>query len=149
MVTIGGEKIEGEPLSISQVAKRSGISIQTVRFYEREGLIEPPPRSGSGYRLYPEKETMTRLQFIRRAKEFGFSLKEIKELLSLSVSPSTTCKDIKNRAKAKLTDLEDKVRTLQRMKKALAEVTAACSGKGSISTSSILEAMERRGKNSK
>ena len=134
-----------EPLTIGQVAKRSGIGIETVRFYEREGLIEDPPRSGSGYRLYPE-EAITRIQFTRRAKELGFSLKEIKELLSLSVSPGTTCKDIKNRAQAKLTDIEDKVRTLQRMKKVLAKVTAACSEEGPVSNCPILEAMEQGGK---
>ncbi|MDA0350222.1 MAG: MerR family DNA-binding protein [Verrucomicrobia bacterium] len=131
-----------EPLTMGQVANRSGIGIETVRFYERQGLIKDPPRSGSGYRMYPE-ETVTRIQFTRRAKDLGFSLKEIKDLLSLSVSPGATCQDIKHRAEAKLTDIEDKIRTLRRMKKALAKVTAACRGEGSVSDCPILEAMEQ------
>lgn len=131
-----------ETLTIGQVAKRSGIGIETVRFYERQGLIKDPPRSGSGYRMYPE-ETIARIQFTRRAKDLGFSLKEIKELLSLSVSPGTTCQDIKNRAEAKLTDIEIKIRTLQRMEKVLTKVTAACLGEGSVSDCPILEAMEK------
>lgn len=131
-----------EPLTIGTVAKRSGIGIETVRFYERQGLIKDPPRSGAGYRMYPE-ETVARIQFTRRAKDLGFSLREIKELLSLSVSPGTTCQDIKNRAQAKLTDIEEKIQTLQRMKNALKKVSAACHGEGSVSDCPILEALEK------
>ena len=109
--------------------------------YEREGLIEEPPRNGSGYRQYPE-QAITRIQFTQRAKELGFSLKEIKELLALSITPGTTCKDIRKRAESKITDIQGKIRTLQRMKKALAKLTAACSGQGSVSECPILEAME-------
>ena len=134
--------MERKPLTIGQVARRSGIGTETVRFYEREGLIEEPPRNGSGYRQYPE-QAIARIEFTQRAKELGFSLKEIKELLSLSIAPGTTCKDIKNRAQAKITDIEEKLRTLQCMKKALTKVTAACSGRGSVSECPILEAMEQ------
>lgn len=133
--------MKGDPLTIGQVAKQSGIGIETVRFYEREGLIQDPPRSASGYRLYPE-EAVARIQFTRRAKELGFSLKEIKELLSLRVLPDTTCQDIKEKAERKLTDIEEKIRSLKRMKKALIQVSAACRGEGSVSDCPILEALE-------
>ncbi len=80
-----------KPLTIGKVASRAGIGIETIRFYEREGLIAEPPRRESGYRQYPEV-AVSRLRFIRHAKELGFSLKEIKELFALRVDPETTCK---------------------------------------------------------
>src|SRR2546425_6976159 len=105
-----------KPLTIGQVARRAGVGVETVRFYEREGLLEEPPRRESGYRQYGE-DIVARLQFIRRAKELGFTLNEIKELLSLRLDPSTTCAEVKDRAQAKIADIEQKIRTLQRMKK--------------------------------
>ncbi|MDK1031917.1 MAG: heavy metal-responsive transcriptional regulator, partial [Planctomycetia bacterium] len=118
-----------KPLTIGKVAHHAGVGVETIRFYEREGLIEEPPRRQSGYRQYPE-EAVSRIRFIRRAKELGFSLKEIKELLSLRASPRARCADVRKRAEAKINDIEQKVRTLQRMKKALVKLTVACSGRG-------------------
>ena len=130
-----------KPLTIGKVARHAGVGVETVRFYEREGLIEEPPRRQSGYRQYPE-ETVSRIRFIRRAKELGFSLKEIKELLSLRASPESRCADIQRRAETKIKDIEQKVRTLQRMKKALVKLTVACRGRGPVSECPILEALE-------
>ena len=130
-----------EPLTIGKVAHLGGVGIETVRFYEREGLIEEPPRTESGYRQYPQ-ETVSRIRFIRRAKELGFSLREIKELLALRIDPQTSCEDVRQRAEAKITDIEEKVRTLRRMKKALAKLTAACSGRAPTTECPILEALE-------
>jgi len=106
------------PMTIGKVAKQAGVGVETVRFYEREGLLEEPPRRPSGYRQYPQ-DTVERLQFIKRAKELGFSLKEVKELLALRITPGTTCGQIKKRAEAKVNDIEDRIRSLQRMKRAL------------------------------
>ena len=131
-----------KPLSIGQVARRAGIGVETVRFYERQGLLEEPPRSGAGYREYPEA-VVSRIHFIKRAKELGFTLKEIKELLSLRLDQTTTCADVKSRAEAKIADIEAKIRSLQSMKAALAKLTAACSGRGSHSECPILEALEQ------
>ena len=78
-----------QPLTIGKVARRAGVEVKTIRFYERQALIIPPPRSATGYRLYPES-TIQRLRFIRRAKKLGFSLKEIKELLVLQEDPQAT-----------------------------------------------------------
>ena len=130
-----------ETLTIGKVARLAGIGVETIRFYEREGLIEEPPRRESGYRQYPE-DTVHRLRFIRRAKELGFTLKEIKELLALRVEPETTCEDIRRRAEAKIGDIEEKICTLNKMKGALKKLTLACKGRGPVSACPILEAME-------
>lgn len=132
-----------QSMTIGKVAKQAEVGIETIRFYEREGLIEEPPRRASGYRQYPG-DTVDRVRFIKRAKEFGFSLKEIKELLALRIAPGTTCGQIKKQAEAKVEDIEDKIRSLQRMKRALKKLTAACSGKGSVSECPILDALEDR-----
>ena len=132
-----------ESLTIGKVAKQAEVGVETIRFYEREGLIEEPPRRESGYRQYPS-DTVDRVRFIKRAKELGFSLKEIKELLALRIAPGTTCDQIKKRADAKVGDIEDKIRSLQRMKRALKKLTVACSGKGSASECPILDALEDR-----
>src|SRR5438128_2332712 len=129
-----------KPLTIGQVARRAAIGIETVRFYERQGLIEEPARKESGYRQYPE-DVVARLRFIKRAKELGFSLKEIKELLALRVDPETTCGEIKQRAKAKIADVEARIKALQRIKKALLKVTTSCQGRGPTSECPILDAL--------
>jgi MerR family mercuric resistance operon transcriptional regulator len=128
-------------LTIGQLAKQAGVGVETVRFYERQGLLDAPPRRESGYRQYG-REVVARLQFIRRAKELGFSLKEIRELLSLRVDPGTTCDQVKKRAEAKITDIDAKLRDLRRMKRALKQLAAACSGRGPVSQCPILDALE-------
>lgn len=132
-----------ETLTIGKVARQAKVGIETIRFYEREGLIADPPRRASGYRQYPI-DTVDRMRFIKRAKELGFSLKEIKELLALSLAPGATCGQIKKRAEVKVEDIENKIHTLQGMKRALKKLTAACSGDGSVSECPILEALENR-----
>ena len=114
-----------KPLLIGKVAQLAGVGIQTVRFYERRGLIEEPPRKDSGYRLYSE-EVVSRLRFIKRAKYLGFSLKEIADLISLRLDPSSSCNDVKERAEGKIRDIEEKVKDLTRMKRALVELTNSC-----------------------
>jgi len=133
------------PLTIGQVAHRAGIGVETVRFYERKGLIEEPPRTDSGYRQYPE-DVVARLRFIRRAKELGFSLKEISELFSLRVDPDTTCADIKRRAEAKITTMEEKIRSMQGIQRALTKLAASCSGTGPAGDCPILETLESQEK---
>ncbi len=131
-------------LTIGQLADQAGVGIETVRFYEREGLLDEPARKDSGYRQY-EEGVVARLRFIKGAKELGFSLKEIKELLALRVDPTTTCAEVRSKAQAKIADIEEKIQTLQRMKKALVKVTKQCSGRGPTSECPILEAMEPEG----
>jgi MerR family mercuric resistance operon transcriptional regulator len=132
-----------KPLSIGQAARQAGVGVETVRFYEREGLLEQPERRPSGYRQY-DSQVVERLRFIRRAKELGFTLKEIAELLSLRLDPTKKSGDVKRRAEAKLADIESKIKTLRRMHKALSKLTAACSGHGKTSDCPILDALEHQ-----
>jgi MerR family mercuric resistance operon transcriptional regulator len=131
-------------LTIGQVARSAGVGIETVRFYEREGLLQEPARKESGYRQY-ENDVVARLRFIRRAKELGFSLKEIKELLALRVDPATTCAEVRKRAESKIADVEEKIEDLQRIKQALKKLTAACRGLGPISECRSLKLWRPRG----
>ncbi len=124
-------------MKIGEVAKAAGVGIDAVRFYEREGLLPEPARRPSGYREY-SPDAVLDLRFIRRAKVLGFSLREISELLSISREPDATAGDVKKLAEEKLADLEDKIRSLQRMKRALRKVAESCPGRGSTSDCSIL-----------
>jgi len=128
-------------LTRGKVAKLSGIGAETVRFYENEGLIAQPKRSESGYRLYSHQD-VKRIQFIKHAKELGFSLKEIQELLALRVSAKNSCHDVKELALHKIDSIEDKIRNLHRVKRALKKLAKSCRGKGPTSDCPILEAME-------
>ena len=128
-------------LTIGQVAKQVGVGLETIRFYERKGLIDEPPRRPSGYREYPPA-AVARVKFIRRAKDLGFSLKEIAELLTLRVDQDTTCAEVRERAEEKIADIQDKIQALQQMKRALTSLTATCSGRGPTSECPILEALE-------
>jgi MerR family mercuric resistance operon transcriptional regulator len=129
------------PLTIGQVAKESGVGVETIRFYEREGLIAKPPRRPSGYRQY-DRDVIRRIRFIQRGKDLGFSLREIAELLSLRLTRGRSCADVKARATAKIEDIESKVAVLERMKEALTRLAAACAGKGSVSECPILDALD-------
>ena len=97
-----------QTLTIGQVARRAGVGIETVRFYEREGLLQKPRRKSSGYREYTE-EVIAVLQFIQRAKYLGFPLKEIKELLEIQFDATTAPAVIRNLAQAKIADLQSRV----------------------------------------
>ena len=127
-------------LRIGQVAKRAGVGIETVRFYERQGLIPEPPRTSSGYRQFPE-ETVGQIGFIQRAQELGFSLREIGELLDLRTDESTCNADIRERAEAKIRDVDARIRDLRRMRSKLDEVTRACSASGTAAPCTILNAL--------
>jgi MerR family transcriptional regulator, copper efflux regulator len=128
-------------LTIGEVAKAARIGVETIRFYEREGLIAEPPRRRSGYRQYPP-DTVRRLRFIRRAKELGFTLKEIGELLDLRVDPAKSCADVRALAKAKIHDVEAKMADLVGIQTALGRLVRACRGKGPTSECPILDALE-------
>ncbi len=127
-------------LGTSELAKQCGINLESIRFYEKEGLLPKPPRTAGGYRMF-SPDDVRRVRFIKRAQELGFSLREIKELLFLSLEPDTSCKDVRERAEAKLSDIERKIADLKRMRKALARLTAACAGHGTIDDCPILESL--------
>ena len=127
-------------LTIGQVAKRCGVGVETVRFYEREGLVVQPSRPESGFRRYPP-ETVARVRFIQRSKALGFSLREIGDLLSLRVDQAATCTEVRTRAEAKIGDIEKKIETLLGMKRALEKLTAACRKREPTGDCPILEAL--------
>ena len=131
-------------LTIGQLAQHAGVGVETVRFYEREGLISEPPRRPSGYRDYPP-ETVTRIVFIRRAKELGFSLKEISELLELRVRPRRNCAHVKQRADAKITDIDAKIGSLRRMRRALKSLAKACEERTPTTECPILASLDGSG----
>lgn len=131
--------------TIGKVANASGIGIETVRYYEREGLIPKPPRRDSGYRQYPAA-TIDRVLFIKRAKNLGFTLTEIKELLNLKMGPKATCADVKRKADEKIKEVEAKITDLKRIKKALNQLTNQCRSKGPVTECPILENLEAKGK---
>ena len=128
-------------MTIGKVARKAGVGDETIRFYEREGLIADPPRRQSGYRQYPP-ETVSRIRSIRRAKDLGFTLKEIKELLSLRDSPSPSCENVRKRAESKIKEIEEKLRSLETMKQELLKLTTACKEQEQENDCPILEAFE-------
>jgi MerR family copper efflux transcriptional regulator len=132
-----------KPLTIGEVARQAGVGIETVRFYERQGLLEEPERRASGYRQYGQ-EAVAVLQFIRRAKELGFTLREIKGLLALRLDASATRAEVREQAKSKVADIEAKITDLQRMRDVLKELVKKCHGDGAASGCPILEALQGR-----
>ncbi len=130
-----------EPLTIGQVAKLSDVGVETVRFYERRGLIEEPPRKESGYRQYPQS-AVKRINFIKKAKELGFTLKEISGLLNLRLHPGGACSDVREKAMEKISDVKEKIAELDKIQNALTKLAASCKGSGPVSDCPILEALD-------
>src|SRR2546426_12712443 len=129
-----------DQISTSDLATRGGVNLETIRYYERTGLLAKPPRSGSGYRQFT-LDSVRRVRFIKRAQELGFSLKEIKELLALRIAPGSTRADVRKRADTKMADIEEKIQHLRAMKKALVRLTETCCGSGPASDCPILESL--------
>jgi len=129
-------------LTIGRVAKQADVHIETIRYYERRGLLLDPPRTESGYRLY-DTESVTRLRFIKEAQALGFTLEEIQGLLALRVDSENSCADVRRRAERKVVDIEAKISSLQAMHDALQEMIAACARGGPSGECPILESLER------
>ncbi len=127
--------------TIGQLAKRAGVGVETVRFYERKGLIEQPRKRTSGYRVYPD-DVVQRIQFIRHAKDLGFTLAEIGELLSLRPDPRTNCAAVKERAQGKMADIDGKIASLTKMHRSLTKLVDACDRRSQTAECPILEALE-------
>ncbi len=130
-----------QTLTIGQVARQAGIGVETVRFYEREGLLAAPARRASGYREFGS-DAISQLKFIRQAQGLGFTLREIKELLALRLDPTSTRAQVREQAETKVADIERRIDELKRMKKALLPLIAACDGKGRLEGCPILAAID-------
>ena len=120
-------------MRIGTLASRAGVNVQTVRYYERRGLLDDPRNRSEGYREYAG-DTLDRLRFIRRAQELGFTLNEIAELLELRTDPNTTANAVKARAEDKIRRVESKIRDLEEIRHALVHLAGRCEG-GSAPTS--------------
>jgi MerR family transcriptional regulator, copper efflux regulator len=127
-------------MTIGAVAKRAGVPIDTIRYYEREGLLPEPLRRASGYRSYNES-IIRQLRFIRRAKDLGFTLEEIRDLLALSADRHRGVKEVKQRAQQRLASIDERIAELMRIRKGLEQLIEACPGHGSPEQCPILRAL--------
>jgi MerR family copper efflux transcriptional regulator len=128
-------------MSIGQLAREADIHLETIRFYEREGLMPAPSRLPSGHRTF-DQAALRRLRFIKRAQELGFSLSEVRELFTLQAQPDRDCADVCEKARKKLGDVEQKIKDLVRIRRALRHLTECCCGGRPIRECGILEALE-------
>ncbi len=128
-------------LRIGQLASRAGVGVETIRFYERSGLIEDPPRSESGYRRYSE-EAVHHVRFIRRVSRLGFSLDEVREILDLRLEATGSLGDVRRKVEAKIRAMDARIADLQRIREALASLAGRCTGEGPVSDCPILEALD-------
>lgn len=134
------DTITSPALSIGSVARRAGVGVDTIRYYERAGLMPSPRRRASGYREYGP-DAVRRLRFIRRAKELGFSLAEIGELLALSGDRERGVAGVRQRAQARLAEVELRLRELRRVQRGLKQLIDACPGHGELADCPILHAL--------
>lgn len=125
-------------LRIGELARQSGLSVEAIRYYERRGLISPAGRLPSGYRTY-HPDSQQRLHFILRCKDLGFSLEEIRELLTLQQQPDQSSAEVKRRVEEKITLVEQKLHQLQQLNASLHQLNALCCGDGPVSDCPILE----------
>lgn len=128
-------------LTIGQVATAADVNIQTIRYYERRGLFPIPRRTSAGYRQYAD-DAVTRLRFIKHAQELGFSLQEIQELLGLRVRHGAACDAVERRTRKKIEVVQQRIRNLQRMKRTLDRLAAACTARRPTDDCPILEVLE-------
>ena len=123
----------------AQLARKTGCNLETIRYYEKVGLLPPPPRSANGYRVYSPDLTQ-RLRFILRARDIGFSMEETRSLLALTDTGTQTCAEVKHKTEVQLEDVRAKIADLRRMERILANAAAKCSG-GEVPECPVLEAL--------
>ena len=128
-------------LTIGALSERTEVNIETIRYYERIGILPSPPRSAGGHRVYAKEHTQ-RLVFIRRARQLGFSLDQVRELLGLSSGRRMTCARVKNITEQHITDIRCRVRDLKRLERVLSELTSQCRG-DEMGECPILDALTR------
>ncbi len=132
--------MSNDRLTIGKVAEQTGCHIETIRYYEKENLLPPPGRSAGGHRLYTS-DLIERLVFIRRSRELGFSMQEIRELLSVVDGHHVSCERVKNLADTHLNDIRSKISDLRRMETTLRELSNQCSG-DDVPECPIIEALQ-------
>lgn len=130
--------LNSQPVSIGKAAKLANVGVETIRYYEREGIIPKPPKHPGSVRAYPV-DTVKRLRFIKRAQDLGFTLQEIVDLLAVRAKGKGTCSSVKSRADEKIAQIETKVADLRKIQKALAEVRDCCEKQLTADKCPILE----------
>ena len=128
-------------LRIGEVARRTGVSVETVRYYKRSGILEAPARRPSGYRAYPE-EAVRRIRFVKRAQQLGFTLSGIAGLLAIRHDPDGQACQVKRTAAALADDIGGRIAALEKMRASLRALEQGCDGSGSATGCSILEALD-------
>jgi Hg(II)-responsive transcriptional regulator len=128
-------------LRIGELASKGNVHLETIRYYEREGLLNPPPRTPSGHRAYAPGDLL-RLRFIKGSQTLGFTLTEIKELLALKVTPNQPCIEVVRQIEAKAAEVEAKIAHLQAIHRTLAKMKASCEGRCDVSECPILESLD-------
>ena len=134
--------MSGKPLRSGEVAAAAGVNVETLRYYERRGILAEPPRAASGYREYP-REVVLVVRFVKRAQELGFTLEVIEELLALRNDDSRACGEVAEIARDKVAEIDGKLRSLRAMKRALATLVTACDAEASTRDCPILEALDQ------
>ena len=127
-------------MKIGEAAREAGVNLDTLRYYERRGLLPEPPRRPSGYRVFDDG-TVRRVRFIKRAQELGFTLNEIRDLMELRLAPEASCRDVRDKAAGKIESIDAKIQQLRSMREALEGLTAACSGRGPVEECPILASL--------
>ena len=130
-------------LRTGELAAQAGVNVETIRFYERRGLLQEPQRRSSGYREYPA-ETVKVVRFIRRAQELGFTLTEIEELLRLRQDQTATCAEVRKAATSKIENIDQKIKSLRSMSRALHILVDSCRSNGTTRECPILESIEEK-----
>lgn len=131
-------------LKRGEFARKCGVHISTLRYYEKCRLLNPPPRSKAGYRLYSEKD-IAKINFIKNAQKLGFSLKEISELMKLRIREGKTCDPVLKKAQDKLDQVEQKLKNLKSMRKVLKGLITKCNKDAPASECPILESFDSKG----
>jgi MerR family copper efflux transcriptional regulator len=126
---------------ISELAGQGNVNLETIRYYEREGLMQPPRRTPSGHRAYAPGDVL-RLRFIKQAQALGFTLTEIKELLALKVTPNRPCIGVVRRIEVKALEVKAKIAQLQAIERTLDRMKASCKGRCTVSKCPILESLD-------
>jgi MerR family copper efflux transcriptional regulator len=134
---------ESRPLTIGAVARAARVPLDTIRYYERRGLLPVPPRTAAGYRLYPA-DVVPRIRFVKSAQSLGFTLEEITELLELRVRPGASCDAVERRAEAAIDRIDAKLAELARMRGALSRLAANCRTPHTADECPMLTALEPR-----
>jgi MerR family mercuric resistance operon transcriptional regulator len=128
-------------LRIGELASKANVHLETIRYYEREGLMRPPRRTPSGHRAYTPEDVL-RLRFIKRSQALGFSLTEIKELLALKVTPNKPCIGVVRQIEAKAREVQAKLAHLEAIQRTLRKMKASCEGRCPVSECPILESLD-------